>query len=65
MTWESAHDVLEEKRKPQNRMCVCMCVCVCVCGMMANIVQKRRGGPNALKKHWKFFLKNKQLSNPA
>lgn len=24
MTWESARDVLDEKRKPQNRMCVCV-----------------------------------------
>lgn len=36
MTWESARDVLDEKRKPQNRMCVC------VCGMLANTVQKKK-----------------------
>lgn len=34
MTWESAHDVWDEKRKPQNRMCVC--------GMTANTVQKKK-----------------------
>lgn len=34
MTWERAHDVLDEKRKPQNRMCVC--------GMLANTVQKKK-----------------------
>lgn len=57
MTWESAHDVSEEKRKPQNRMCVC--------GMMANILQKKGGGATCIEKILEIFLKNKQLSYPA
>lgn len=49
MTWESARDVLDEKRKPQNRMCVC------VCGMLANTVQKKKKCSYILKMYWKIF----------
>ena len=55
MTWESAHDVLEEKRKPQNRMCVCMCVCVCV-WYDGKHCSKKEGGTKCIEKALEIFF---------
>ena len=57
MTWENAHDVLEEKRKPQNRTCVWCDGKHCS--------KKKKGGPICIEKVQEIFLENKQLSNPA